>query len=46
MMDLLQEDFAKYMSEGTITVWVDERTDFGYSALESMACGNIVNTLK
>lgn len=37
-----REDFAKYISEGTITIWLDEKTDFGYSALEAMACGNIV----
>lgn len=37
-----REEFAKYIAEGTITVWVDTETDFGYSALEAMACGNIV----
>lgn len=37
-----REDFAKYISEGCITVWVDQNTDFGYSALEAMASGNIV----
>lgn len=36
------DKFAQYLSEGTITVWVDEMTDFGYSALEAMACGSIV----
>jgi len=37
-----REEFAKYLAEGTITIWVDEKTDFGYSALEAMACNNIV----
>lgn len=36
------EEESKFLSEGSITVWVDEDTDFGYSALEAMACGNIV----
>lgn len=37
-----REEFAKYLSEGCITVWIDDNTDFGYSALEAMSCGNIV----
>lgn len=37
-----RKEFAKFISEGEITVWVDTETDFGYSALEAMACGNIV----
>ena len=37
-----REDFAKYLAEGCVTVWLDDKTDFGYSALEAMACGNIV----
>lgn len=36
------EEESKFLSEGAISVWVDEDTDFGYSALEAMACGNIV----
>lgn len=37
-----KEEFAKYISEGEISVWIDPSTDFGYSALEAMACGNLV----
>lgn len=37
-----REEFAKYISEGEITIWIDTETDFGYSALEAMACGNLV----
>ena len=37
-----RETFAKYISEGSLTIWVDTDTDFGYSALEAMACGNVI----
>jgi len=37
-----REEFAKYIAEGEISIWVDPVTDFGYSALEAMAAGNIV----
>ncbi len=37
-----RDEFAKYVTEGEITVWIDSETDFGYSALEAMACGNII----
>lgn len=36
------EEMAKFLKEGNISVWIDSDTDFGYSALEAMACGNIV----
>lgn len=39
---LSKEDFAEALKESCITIWMDEKTDFGYSALEAMACGNIV----
>lgn len=35
-------DFAKMMQDSCITVWVDDKTPFGYSALEAMRCGNII----
>ena len=35
-------EFANYLRDGSITVWVDEKTCFGYSALEAMASGNLV----
>lgn len=37
-----KETFAKLLKESAITVWNDPFTDFGISALEAMACGNIV----
>ena len=40
--NLPMEDFAKTLKEGIATLWLDTKTDFGYSALEAMACDNIV----
>ena len=37
-----REEEAKYLREGAISIWIDEKTDFGYTALEAMASGNIV----
>lgn len=37
-----KSEFAQYIHESEITIWIDPETDFGYSALECMACGNIV----
>lgn len=37
-----KEGFANALREGAITVWVDEETSFGYSALEAMKSGSIV----
>ena len=37
-----QNDFADSLKEGAITVWVDDETPFGYSALEAIRCNNIV----
>lgn len=34
--------FANVLKESVATVWNDPFTDFGISALEAMACGNIV----
>lgn len=39
---LPRQEFAKALAEGFATIWCDPTTDFGYSALEAMACGNIV----
>lgn len=36
------EDLADVFKESFATVWVDDITDFGYSALEAMNAGNIV----
>jgi hypothetical protein len=37
-----REEEAQYLREGAISIWIDDRTDFGYTALEAMASGNIV----
>jgi glycosyltransferase involved in cell wall biosynthesis len=37
-----REKYAELLQEGAITVWVDNDASFGYNALESMRCGNIV----
>lgn len=37
-----REQFANALREAAITIWVDEKTNFGYSALEAMRSGSIV----
>lgn len=37
-----REDYAELLKESAITVWVDTETQFGYSVLESIRCGNIL----
>lgn len=37
-----KEGFANALREAAITIWVDEETDFGYSAIEAMKSGSIV----
>lgn len=37
-----QEVFADALREGAITIWLDEISDFGYSALEAAKSGSIV----
>ena len=37
-----KEHFAKLLREAAITIWVDEDTSFGYSALEAMKSGSLV----
>ena len=37
-----REEFAEKLREGAITVWVDNDTPFGHSALEAIACENIL----
>jgi hypothetical protein len=34
--------YAERLKESAITLWVDEKTCFGYGALEAMKCGNLV----
>lgn len=37
-----QEQFASMLRESAITIWVDDDTTFGYSAIEAMASGSVV----
>ena len=37
-----KEAFANALREAAITIWVDEDTSFGYSAIEAMKSGSIV----
>ena len=37
-----KEKFAEYLRESAISVWIDNDTPFGYSAIEAIKCGNIV----
>lgn len=37
-----RKKFAEMLQEGAITVWVDDSTPFGCSAIEAMRCGDIV----
>lgn len=37
-----QEVFSDALREGAITIWMDDITDFGYSALEAAKSGSIV----
>lgn len=40
--NLSREAYADTLKNGAITVWIDNDTPFGYSALEAMRCNNIV----
>lgn len=37
-----REEYAEKLREGAITVWVDNDTPFGHSALEAIACDNVL----
>lgn len=39
---LPKKQFAEQLQEGSITIWVDEYTPFGYSGLEAIKCENIL----
>lgn len=39
---LPEKDFAERLKDGSITIWMDEGTPFGYSGLEAICCGNVV----
>lgn len=40
--NLTREENAEALKEGFATIWADPNTDIGTSALEAMACGNVV----
>ena len=42
LRNFTKENFAKALREGIATIWVDEPTSFGYSAIEAMKSGSIV----
>lgn len=37
-----RDEYAEKLKDGAITVWVDNETQFGHSALEAIACDNIL----
>lgn len=37
-----KKEFAEELKKGSITIWIDENTPFGYSGLEAIKCGNIL----
>ncbi len=37
-----KETFAEFLQESAITIWIDNETPFGYSAIEAIKTGNIV----
>ena len=39
---LPKQEYANALREAEITIWVDDDSSFGYSALEAMKSGNIV----
>jgi len=39
---LTQEAFCEALRESAITIWVDPKTNFGYTALEALRCGTIL----
>lgn len=42
LRNMPREEYAEKLREGAITVWVDNDTPFGHSALEAIACGSIL----
>jgi hypothetical protein len=37
-----QETFAEGLRKAAITVWIDDKTSFGYSLLEALRCGGVI----
>lgn len=42
LRNLPRDEYAERLKEGAITVWVDNDTPFGHSALEAISCDNIL----
>ena len=42
LRNFTQDTYSEYLKEGAITIWLDDETPFGYSALEAIRCGNIL----
>ena len=42
LRNLSRDEYAEKLREGAITVWVDNDTQFGYGALEAIACDNVL----
>lgn len=42
LRSMSQETFCESLREGAITIWADDKTNFGYSALEAMRCRSIL----
>ena len=42
MRGLPEKEFAERLKDGSVTIWMDETTPFGYSGVEAIRCGNIV----
>lgn len=39
---LNQKDFSEALKESAITIWIDDKSNFGYSCIEALKCGSIV----
>lgn len=37
-----KKNFAEFLQEAAITIWIDNDSPFGYSAIEAMKCKNLV----
>lgn len=42
LRDCSRDEFADKLMEGAITVWVDNDTPFGHTAIEAISCDNIL----
>ena len=42
LRNVTQETFCEALREAAITIWVDDKTNFGLTLLESLRCGGVV----